>query len=278
MRSLLVLGVLTLLATGCDGNGPGGGDLGGVGGSRMPMSVSVSPNGTNLLRISQEQAYTASVRWSDGTETTEPATWRSDVPAIVTIDSGGRARALETGDATIEGVAQGIGGHLRIRVVPDYQGVWFGQAIARSCRDSGDWRQAGICKEVFVMGSRGPVGLTLDQDRDRLSGVLTMLEEDTELAPGLIRTDGSVGLTGRVVVPDDDVTLTLVFDPIDLRVQGNTMTARVTMTATGTGLSGDLVVEFEATSLVRSMGGMTLQERGADGYLSTLAARLRRRR
>lgn len=277
MRSLVVLGVLILLA-GCDGEGPAGGGSRGVGASRIPVGVNVNPNGTNLLRISQEQVYTASVRWSDGTETTEPATWRSDVPAIVAIDGSGRARGIDTGDATIEGIAQGLGGHLRVRVVPDYQGAWLGQGIVRGCRETGDWRRVEACDDVFVVGSRGSVGFTLGQDRDSVSGFLSILEDDAELAPGLIRTDGSVGLTGHLVMTDGNLTLTFAFDPVELRVQSDRMTSRFTIKATGNGISGELVADFEVPDLVRSADVFSLQESRANGLGAKLAARLRQRR
>lgn len=276
MRSLVFLGALSLLIAGCDGSSPV--TSGGTGPSRTPTTVTVNPNGSNLLRIGQEQAYTASVRWSDGTETTEPAVWRSDVPAVVTIDAGGRARALDTGDATVEGVAQGIPGRLRIRVVPDYQGGWIGEAVVRACRDSGDWRRADICKDVFPPGARGQVALLLGQDRDRVSGLLSLAEDEAELAPGLIRPDGSVGLAGRVVMSDDGLTLTLVFDPVELRAQADTMTSRFTMTGTATGLTGELAVEFEAPSLTRSAGIPAARDARGNALVPRLAALLRQRR
>ncbi len=277
MRRPLVFGVLVLL-TACDSKGPVGGGQEGVGASKIPVGVTVNPNGTNLLRISQEQVYTANVRWSDGTETIEPAAWRSDVPAVVAIDGGGRARGVDTGEATIEGVAQGIGGHLRLLVVPDYQGAWLGQGIVRGCRETGDWRRVDACAEVFFVGSRGSVAFALGQDRDSVSGFLSVVEDDAELAPGLIRTDGSVGLTGRVVMTDGNLTLTLAFDPIELRVQGTSMTSRFTMRATGNGINGELAVEFEVPSLVRSMDGLGIHESRGHGFGAKLAARLRQRR
>ena len=275
MRNLVCLGALTLLAAGCDG---GSEAAGGSGPSRTPMAVTVNPTGSNLLRISQEQTYTASVRWSDGTETTEPATWRSDVPAVVAIDTAGRARAIDTGDATVEGVAHGLGGHLRIRVVPDYQGPWLGDGVVRGCRETGDWRRAGACAEVFTVGSRGRVGMLLGQERDRVSGYLSVVEDDAELAAGLIRPDGSVGLTGRVVMSDDDLTLTLVFDPVELQVRADTMTSRFSMTATGTGISGELVVDFEVPQLTRTATGLSTHDTRGDARVARLAALLRQRR
>ena len=276
MRSLVSLGALLLLMAGCDGSSPV--TSGGAGPSRTPTAVTVNPNGSNLLRIGQEQAYTASVRWSDGTETTEPAAWRSDVPAVATIDGAGRARAVESGDATIEGVAHGVGGHLRIRVVPDYQGAWLGEGIVRGCRDSGDWHRAGICTEVFPVGSHGPVGLVLGQDRDRVSGLLSLVEDEADLTPGLIRPDGSVGLTGRVVMSDEGLTLTLVFDPVELRAKADTMSGQFTMTGTGTGLSGDLVVEFEVPTLTRSAGILPTHQARGKALIPRLALLWRQRR
>jgi hypothetical protein len=123
MRSLVCLGALTLLTAGCDGKQD---TYGGGGPSRTPMAVTVHPNGNNLLRIGQEQMYTASVRWSDGTEATEPASWRSDAPAVVGIDTTGRARAVETGDATIEGAVTAV--------------IGAAPASARTCSR---WHRAG---------------------------------------------------------------------------------------------------------------------------------------
>ena len=268
-RIAIVLGI-ALCAAGCDGKSEGQRT---VGPSRTVTAVNVGPESNNLLRIGTEQAYTATVRWSDGSVTTEAASWRSDAPVVATVDSTGRARGVETGEATLVAGVQGIEGVLRIRVLPNYGGDWSGAAVVRTCSETGAWSGSDLCRDLRGLGQL-PTSVALTQDRDRLSGTLTLDDVEASIANGTIRNDGSASLTARLVEPDDGTTLTFAFEPVELRARGDTMSGTSTMTATATGLAGEFRVEFEMPQLTRSSAG--LQVRTAAPLLG-LRARMARK-
>jgi hypothetical protein len=253
-RIAIVLGI-ALCAAGCDGKSEGQRS---VGPSRTVTAVNVGPESNNLLRIGTEQAYTATVRWSDGSVTTEAASWRSDAPVVATVDSTGRARGVENGEATLVAGVQGIEGVLRIRVLPNYGGDWSGAAVVRTCRETGAWSGSDLCRDLRGLGQL-TTSVALTQDRDRLSGTLTLDDVEAPIADGTIRNDGSASLTARLVESDDGTTLTFAFEPVELRARGDTMSGTSTMTATATGLAGEFRVEFEMPQLTRSSAGLQVR-------------------
>jgi len=267
-RIAIVLGI-ALCAAGCDGKSEGQRT---TGPSRTPTAVNVGPESNNLLRIGIEQAYTATVRWSDGTATTEAASWRSDAPVVATVDSTGRARGLENGEATLVAGVQGIEGVLRIRVLPNYDGNWGGAAVVRTCRETGDWLGSDVCRDLRAIGQLGAT-LALTQDRDRVSGTLTVDDIEAAIADGTIRNDGTASLTARLVETDQGMTLTVAFEPVELRARGDTMSGTLTMTATAAGLTGDFKADFEMPQLARSVAGLQLQPGTPLGGLRARIAR-----
>jgi hypothetical protein len=267
-RIAIVLGI-ALGAAGCDGKSEGQRI---VGPSRTATAVSVGPEASNLLRIGTEQVYTATVRWSDGAVTTESASWRSDAPVVATVDNTGRARGLDTGEATLVAGFQGIEGVLRIRVLPNYAGAWSGAAVVRTCRETGDWSGTDVCRELQAFGQLATT-LVVAQDRDRLSGTLTLDDIEAAIADGTIRNDGTASLTARLVDSDDGITLTVAFEPVELRARGDSMSGTLTMTATATGITGDFKADFELSHMVRSGAGLQLHSGAPLGSLRAIIGR-----
>ena len=266
-RIAIVLGI-ALCAAGCDSKSEGQRT---VGPSRTATAVTVSPEANNLLRIGNEQVYTATVRWSDGAVTTEAASWRSDAPVVATVDNTGRARGLETGEATLVAGFQGIEGVLRIRVLPNYDGAWSGAAAVRTCRETGAWTGSEVCRELRASGEF-VTRLALTQDRDRLSGTLTLDDIEAAIADGTIRSDGTASLTARLAESEDGMTLTVAFEPVELRARGDSMSGTLTMTATASGITGDFKADFELSQMVRSGAGLQFHSGTSRGGLRALLA------
>ena len=267
-RIAIVLGI-ALCAAGCDSKSEG---QRAVGPSRTATAVTIGPEASNLLRIGTEQVYTATVRWSDGAVTTEAASWRSDAPVVATVDNSGRARGLETGEATLVAGFQGIEGVLRIRVLPNYGGDWGGVAVVRTCRETGAWSGSDVCRELRSFG-QFVTRLALTQDRDRLSGTLTLDDIEAAIGDGTIRNDGTASLTARLVESDDGMTLTIAFDPVELRARGDSMSGTLTMTATATGITGDFKADFELAQVMRNGAGLQFHSGRSAGGLRALVAR-----
>ena len=270
MRRMAIVVGIALCAVGCEDKSDG---QRAVGPSRTVAAISVGPDANNLLRIGIEQVFAATVRWSDGSTTSEAVSWRSDAPLVATIDNGGRARGIDTGEATLVAAYQGSEGVLRIRVLPNYDGGWTGAAVVRTCRETGDWLRSDVCRDLRALGQL-PTTLALTQDRDRLSGTLTLDDIEAAIADGTIRNDGTASLTARLVDSDEGMTLTIAFEPVELRVRGDNMSGTLTMTATASGLEGDFKADFEMPQLLRS--GVGLQAH-AGTHLGGLRALLSRK-
>lgn len=245
--------------------------------SDMPVSVTVNPPASNILRIGIEQAYSASVRYGSGVETTETAAWRSDAPAVAAIDNGGRARGVDTGDATLVASVKGLEGTLRIRVVPDFQGRWAGLVASRSCSESGFWTRTDICRDLFT-GAGFPVGFDLRQDRDRVGGTMNLDGMDVAMNDGTIRGDGAVSTSGAITLIDDGMTLVYGFDPLELRARAGAMSGTLRMTVTLTGQPGSVVVEFDLRDVSRSMSMTAMSDSKGRAPMAQALRRHARRR
>ena len=127
MRQVVAIVGLVVLA-GCGGGGSSAPP------SPVPQSLAVNPAATSLIKIAEEQVYTASVRYTTGSESTVSATWQSDNQNVASVDGSGKAIGLASGEATLIAHAEGLTGTLKIRVVPDYVGTWGGEYVVRACR------------------------------------------------------------------------------------------------------------------------------------------------
>jgi hypothetical protein len=235
--------------------------LGGCGGgggsptppSKTPQGITVNPIATTLIKIAQEQPYTASIRYSDGTEATVTATWQSDNQNVATIDPAGKAVGLNSGEATLIARADGLTGTLKIRVVPDYQGTWDGQYLIRGCRASGSFDPKDWCgADGFKAGQRLPIGFAMLQERERLSGSIFIGSlEHTLDSSSAIRIDGGAALSGAGSYKSEDVTVNTNINPSSVRAHGPTLTGTFTMTFTLTGYSGSASFDADLSSVTR---------------------------
>jgi hypothetical protein len=205
----------------------------------VPQSLAVNPAATSLIKIAQEQVYTASIRFSTGTENTVTAIWQSDNQNVASVDGSGKAVGLDSGEATLIAHAEGLTGTLKIRVVPDYVGTWDGEYVIRACRASGDFNPKDWCSaDAFKPGQRLPITFALTQDRDRLSGTLYIGSlEHTLDASSAIRVDGGAAMSGTGSYTAEDVRVDTTISPVTVRASGPSLTGNFTLTFVAGGAS-----------------------------------------
>jgi Bacterial Ig-like domain (group 2) len=255
MRQIAAIGGLVLLS-GCGG---GGGSP--TPPSRVPQSLTVNPAATNLIKIAQEQTYTASTHYSTGADSTVSATWQSDNQNVASIDGTGKATGLDSGEATLIAKAEGLTGTLKIRVVPDYQGTWNGEYVIRACRASGGFDPKDFCSaDGFKAGQRLPITFALTQDRDRLSGsVFIGTLEHTLDASSAIRVDGGAALSGAGSATVEDVKVDTTINPVAIRASGPSLTGSFTLTLGVSGVAGSAAFDAHLGAVTRTAATASLR-------------------
>lgn len=144
---------------------------------KTPNSVTVGPSTAGTLKIGDDQTYTATVNWSDGSQSVETATWSSDNTAVATVDGTGKAHGVNSGEATLiaKTTTSNAQGTLKIRVVPNYQGTWTGDSTVRNCIATGAFDPADWCgRDGFAPGTILPITLAFTQSAGTITGTITL--------------------------------------------------------------------------------------------------------
>jgi hypothetical protein len=246
------------------------------GGDRPPTSPTPTPtptalaitSSTDLLKINQSETFTLAASMSDGSTRTVSGTWRSDSPAVATVDSTGRVTGAGSGEAAISAESNGLRAAPRtIRVLPDYQGRWSGDWRLAGCTTDGDWTRSDICGDVPV-GTLLPFGLTLTQDRETASGTAT-LDDVVGPVQGSIRPAGQLGVGGTFTFTDEGVTIDV------------TVTDWETTTTDNQRMTGRFAVVFRAARLqgsVRFDGELRIVAKSAAASVPAAPGQYRLRR
>ena len=235
--------LLTGLAA-CGGSG-GGGSV--TGPSPTPTSLSISP-ATDLLKLKSSESFTATAASSSGSTTVSP-TWRSDNQSVVTIDTAGRATAVGSGTATIIAEHQGLTATRLLRVVPDYQGNWRGQARLLACEATGDW--GGACDGMGV-GELDTLTLFATQQNTGVSGALDVGGIAGNVS-GTIAMDGSLSLTGTFTIPVEGLLMEIAVNEWQTMSTDNAqMTGRLRLTIKNQLLAGQMRVQAELVNVNKS--------------------------
>jgi len=255
MRQLVAIVGLIVL-TGCGGGGGSSAPP-----SPVPQTLTVNPAATNLIKIAEEQSYTASVRYSTGTESPASATWQSDNQNVASIDGSGKAVGLDSGEATLIARAEGLTGTLKIRVVPDYGGTWNGEYVIRACRASGGFDPKDFCSaDGFKAGQRLPITFALTQDHDRLSGAIFIgTLEHTLDASSAIRVDGGAALSGAGSATVEDVKVDTTINPVAIRASGASLTGSFTLTFGVSGVVGSAAFDGQLESVSKTAATTSLR-------------------
>jgi len=233
--SASVLLACTAALFGCGGDGNGGG--GGV--SRIPVSLSLTPN-TDLITINSSESYRAVVNYDNGTSefVSTNVTWNSDAPTVASVDTTGVVRGLSSGWATVYADYQGMRGTRKLRVLPDYQGRWEGDWMVTACRDEGDWE--GGCFG-FPTGELFGLTLVVTQTRDVVSGTTDFGDDLPGPVTGSIDESGTLSVGGTYTVDIDGMRVEI------------TVTEWKTMSADNQKMAGQMCVIFRISGLLGSI-------------------------
>ena len=272
MRRNVVSIVLSFGIVAC-GGGDGGPSL--TTHSAVPTALVITSS-TDLLKINQSATFTLMATMSDGSSGTVAGTWRSDSPAVATVDSNGRVMGAGSGETAISAESNGLRAAPRtIRVLPDYQGRWSGDWRVGGCTTDGDWARTDICREVPV-GMVLPFALALTQDRDTAAGNVTL---DDVVGPvlGSIRTGGQLGVTGAFNVTDEGITIDVTVTDWETTTTDNQrMTGRFALAFRAASLQGSVRFDGELRIVAKS-SATPLSPAGGPHHLRRALAAITRR-
>ena len=262
--SVLVFGLAFGLAS-CGGR---------EGGPTIPTSPSATVTGlsitasTDLLKINQSETFTVTATMSNGSTAAVTATWRSENPAVATVDANGRVTGIGSGETAISAESSGVRATPRtIRVLPDYQGRWSGDWRVAGCTTDGDWARTDICREVPV-DTLLSLALVLTQDGDNTSGNVTLADVAGPVQ-GPIRPGGQLSLAGAFTSTDEGIVLdATVADWETTTTDNQRMTGRFALVFRAAGLQGS----------VRFNGELRVVAKTAAAPLSATSGELRLRR
>jgi len=131
---------------------------------------------------------------------TDHVAWTAEPTSVATIDRQGRVTAVTSGEVVVSASVGDKVGRARIRVLPDYSGVWTGEYRVFACSGAADPR---TCPRNMFSESTGQpilhsVSLTLNQTDDRVSG--TGFARPIPLT-GIVRVSGALVLEGLLEQP-----------------------------------------------------------------------------
>jgi hypothetical protein len=185
LKKLWVLGLV--VATACGDGGPSK--------ATAPSLTSITVSGSDLLLIGQSEEFTA-VGNTGAAVTT--AWWGTDAPSIVTVDGPtGRVTAVGVGTATVVAAFSGVRGTKTVRTLPNFTGIWSGSYQDTRCEATGDWADQHVClNDPWGDLVTGSIRMTLTQDRETVSGRLSLdWSRDTDLS-GSVSPEGTLTFTG----------------------------------------------------------------------------------
>ncbi len=206
-------------------------------------ALAITP-ATDLIKLKGAESFNATATLSNGSTSSVQATWGSDNASVATIDTGGRATAVSSGQATIFADYQGQRATRLLRVVPDYQGRWSGDFRVAGCGETGDW--LGVCADAYPTGSLFPLDLSATQDRDAITGTTDFGDRQPGPVSGSIRMSGHLGVSGTysMTIEGWPVEIT-VSDWETLTTDNDRMTGRFRLTMRAAGIQGSIYTDGE---------------------------------
>jgi hypothetical protein len=217
----------------------------------------------DLLKINQVETFTATATMSNGSTAVVTATWRSDSPAVATVDANGRVTGISSGETAISAESNGVRATPRsIRVLPDYQGRWSGDWRVAGCTADGDWARTDVCRDIPV-GTLLPFGLALTQNRDTATGNV-QLDDVGGPVEGSISLGGHLVIAGRFTSADAGIVIeAAVGDWETVTTDNQRMTGRFSLTFRAPGLQGSVRFNGEPR-IVAKTAAAALSATGAE--------------
>lgn len=209
---------------------------------------SIAVTGPDRVFIGATEAFTATATMSDGSTRAVSSGWNTDAPAVATVEGAtGRVTGVGSGMVTVYVIHDGRQGAKVIRGLPNFQGVWSGSYVVRSCTQSGQVASANMCGSTFSVNRVLPTNLNVTQDFDRVQGRF-FLGQLAGNSSGPIQTDGRLQLTGGL--QDSGVTIETSW-ALDSHTPGR-ITGGFSMTWRVAGANGDVRVSADIRDLNRT--------------------------
>ena len=190
--------------------------------------------------IGETETFMASLAKPDGsTEAVTGGTWRSDTPAVATVNDAGLVTVVGQGWANISCTYAGETGTRQIWGRVDCRGAWSGTYSIESCQPTGDFLASGFCGTHG--GSGLPIDFVLTEDGQRLVGTITLGSLSTPfVAKPLL--DGSLEMEGQVFSPPFEVNVAMGCSWVEEKPEFCMM-----LYYTGGGLTGRAMLQCRVT-------------------------------
>lgn len=258
-RCAVGLVLVSFAMVGCGGSSPTA--------PATPTATSITVNSTSThLFLGNSETFTATVTLSNGsTQTLTSGTWSSDASGVATVVAGtGAVTAVGSGEVTIIVDAQGVRGTKRMRVLPNYQGIWVGTYTVDSCTQTGDFIDGNLCGTTFVVGTNTlQAAVNLSQAVGVVTGQTLLGSLFSETLNGTVSTDGSLAFQVGATLPGFTVRVGQAWQ-INITQVGR-ITGTVTQTWTDPVLTGQMVVATTLNNFVPA-GQMLAQGGGANRF------------
>lgn len=263
-RLLVPLAVLALLGPGC------GGDSSSSSGSGTQPSGLLTINApSDVIKCGACQPFTATYTKGGAAQTVTP-TWRTDNPSVATIDAAGQLTPVAHGDVTVIAEYQEARTSMLIHVVNDYGALWYGNYLITSCRATGAFDPGEWCSsEGLGAGQTLPLGLDLQQDRDRVTGTVWLGELNGPFS-GNVASGGNLTGESKFTYTYESGTLDVLVSPFSALREGERIAAgHFTVVFSMVGVPGNCTFEARVLALDKAPAARALG-RQAPGPARTL--------
>jgi hypothetical protein len=255
LRRLLVpLVALLLLGPGCGDSSKGSSGAG----TRASGILSINAP-SDVIKCGACQPFTATYTRGGVAQTVTP-TWRTDNSAVATIDASGQLTPIAHGDVTVTAEYQEARASKMIHVVNDYGALWYGNYLITDCRATGGFDPRDWCSiEGFGSGQTLPLGLDLQQDRDRVNGTLWLGDLNGPFS-GSVASGGNLTGESRFTFTYESGVLDILVSPLSALREGERITqGHFTVVFSMAGVPGNCTFDTRILALdkapaVRALG------------------------
>lgn len=243
-RTVAVLVTTLALLPGCSRKPPGTPD------ERQPyfLSIDASCDSPCVFDIGSEWQFSAMALYGDGSRQAADAAWTSDDPAVASVDSSGRVRALGIGMTKVRASAGSLTASRPVQVVGKLLGRWKGEWVVRSCKATGRFDQEQWCAGDYSIGRRYEFVMTLREDGGRLSGGIDIhgLGGGLGIDEGTIDADGRLQLSAHGELALGAYLVNI--DPLNAQIRGTLMEGRFVMKVffpPDSGIEGEVILQAD---------------------------------
>jgi hypothetical protein len=204
-RAVCAIGTLAF-AVGCGGGGGGGSSaVLPAAPSGTVVSIQVTSSGPAVFLGTPETFSAIATYSSGGTQTIVGGVWSTDNGTIAIVDATGKFIPEGNGEVTVFIDFQGVRGSKKIRVLPNYAGLWIGSYTVTSCTQTDGFADGNLCSN-FV-GQAPQFFFQFTQATDTLSGYtgLGRLPIGSTIFTATIDLDGSVAFTTQFFIGTTEI-------------------------------------------------------------------------